>query len=87
MKKRKTNRQYTVRGVPPEVDRVLREKCRREGRSLNDVVLEALRSSVLPPGALAERRDLDDLAGTWVEVPEFDAAIEEQSRIDKAAWR
>ncbi len=69
------------------MDRALREKCRREHRSLNDVVIETLRSSVLPPGELPERHDLDDLAGTWVEVPEFDQVIEEQSRVDEEAWR
>ena len=79
--------QYTVRGVPPEVDRALREKCRREHRSLNDVVIETLRSAVLPPGEIVERHDLDDLAGTWEEAPEFDEAIEEQSRVDEDAWR
>ncbi len=31
--------------------------------------------------------DLDDLAGTWVDDPEFDKAIEEQHRIDPELWK
>jgi len=33
-------------------------------------------------GGVPERVNLDDLAGTWVDDPEFDRAIEEQHRID-----
>jgi hypothetical protein len=36
---------------------------------------------------LPKRRDLSDLAGTWVEDPEFDAALEDQRRIDWELWR
>jgi len=36
---------------------------------------------------LPKKRDLSDIAGTWVEDPEFDAALEDQSRIDWELWR
>jgi len=32
-------------------------------------------------------RDLDFLAGTWVEDPQFDAALKEQDKIDRDVWR
>ncbi len=34
--------QYTVRDVPPEVDKALRRKAQRAGKSLNAVAREAL---------------------------------------------
>ncbi len=36
---------------------------------------------------LPKRRDFSDLAGTWVEDPEFDAALEDQRRIDWELWQ
>jgi hypothetical protein len=40
---------------------------------------------------LAERervkRDLSDIAGTWLEDPAFDSAIAEQQKIDEAMWQ
>ena len=34
--------QYTIRGVPPVVDDALRMRARETGRSLNEVVIDAL---------------------------------------------
>ena len=31
--------------------------------------------------------DLDDLAGTWVDDPEFDRAIEAMDQVDPELWR
>ena len=31
--------------------------------------------------------DLDDLAGTWVQDPAFDKAIEEMDQIDADLWK
>lgn len=36
--------QYTIRNVPPGVDRKIREIARTSGKSVNEVVLEALRA-------------------------------------------
>jgi hypothetical protein len=36
---------------------------------------------------LPVKRDLSDIAGTWVEDPEFDAALEDQNRIDWELWQ
>ena len=32
-------------------------------------------------------RDLDDLAGTWVDDPEFDAVVAEMDRVDPELWK
>lgn len=86
MEKRKRKSQYTIRGVPASVDRALRERARREGLSLNEVALEALRASVGEGGHGRRYEDLDDLIGTWVEDPAFDAAICEQDQVDEGLW-
>ena len=80
--------QYTVRGVPVQVDGALRRKASLEGRSLNHVLREALAREA-GVGGVDEvvYRDLDTLAGTWVEDPEFDRAIAAQDRVDEALWR
>jgi hypothetical protein len=34
-----------------------------------------------------EYHDLDDLAGTWVEDPEFDRVVAEMDRPDSELWK
>jgi plasmid stability protein len=86
MRKRAAKSQYTIRGVPASVDRALRARARRAGRSLNDVMLEALRASVGEGTDPCPHEDLDDLIGTWEEDAAFDAAVREQDRVDTALW-
>jgi len=59
----------------------------RHGWSLNQVAVEAL---TLAAGLAEERptyHDLDHLAGTWVDDPEFDAAVQAQDQVDAELWR
>jgi hypothetical protein len=79
--------QYTIRGVPPAVDRALRDRARATGKSLNEAAVDALAEGVGITGAPRKRRDLSDIAGTWIEDPEFDAAIADQDRIDDDLWK
>lgn len=82
-----THTQYTIRRVPPRVDQELRRKAHEERRSLNETVLRALERGL---GLTAEEpryHDLDDLAGTWVDDPEFDRAIEAMDQVDPELWR
>ena len=77
--------QYTIRGVPDQVDRALRARAKKENKSLNQIAAEALAEAA---GAHAQRyTDLDDLIGTWVDDPEFDQIMAEQDRIDEELWR
>ena len=43
--------------------------------------------AALVSGDPVKRRDLSDIAGTWVEDPEFDKAMAEQDQIDPEMWR
>ena len=86
MKRRHTT-QHTIRGMPPRVDEALRRKARQEGMSLNRTAIAALAQGL---GVADERRvhhDLDDLAGTWVEDPAFDKAIESMDQVDPELWK
>lgn len=79
--------QYTLRKVPRIVDRALREMARREGRSLNDVALEALARGCGVGESPVRHRDVSDIAGTWQEDPAFDEAIAEQDVVDEDLWK
>ncbi len=79
--------QYTLRNVPPHLDRALRLRAQEEKKSLNEVALEALLQAFAIRGEGLRRRDLSDVAGTWIEDPEVDRALEEQRKIDPELWR
>ena len=79
--------QYTVRAVPAEIDAALRERARRDGRSLNDVTLEALRRGLGLNAGDGPRNDLGRFAGAWVEDSAFNEMMEAFDRIDADLWR
>ena len=79
-------RQYTIRNVPPRVDRALRKQAAERGVSLNTLVLQAL---VVEAGETGEPKvydDLDDLFGSWVHDPAVDRALAEQRQLDPKDW-
>jgi hypothetical protein len=78
--------QYTIRGVPIEVDRALRRKAHQRKISLNQLLVEELTGAI---SSTAERkyRSFAGIAGKWQEDPEFDRILEEQRRIDEDMWR
>ena len=78
---------YTLRNVPLLLDEALRAKARGEGKSLNDVTLEALMAGVGLTGQPIKHRDLSDIAGSWVADPATEKALLEQRRIDPELWR
>ena len=78
--------QYTIRRVPPQVDRALRRKARETGKSMNNLALQALEREA----GLTEAprfHDLDALAGTWEADSKTEKALAEQRRIDPDLWR
>ena len=78
--------QYTVRGIPPDVDQALRKQAQERKVSLNQFLVDELTqaSGVSPGGRL---RSIMDLPYKWEEDPEFDKALEEQRQIDWEKWR
>jgi plasmid stability protein len=79
--------QYTLRNVPSHLDKALRRRAQDQGKSLNDVAVEALLNGLGLSGKPVKHRDLGDIAGTWVDDPEIDEALAEQRRIDPGLWR
>ena len=77
--------QYTVRGIPREVDKVLRQRARQRGVSLNQLLVEEL--SAAGGGQRRRHRSLKALGGRWQEDPEFDRILSEQRRIDADLWK
>jgi hypothetical protein len=55
--------QYTVRGVPPELDAELRREARTTGKTLNALVVETLEHAKLPSSAVVHD-DLDWFVGS-----------------------
>jgi plasmid stability protein len=74
--------QYTLRNVPKAVDQALREQARREGKSLNEVAIEALLRACGLTEQPVKHRDLSWMKGTWVDDPERDAVREIHERIE-----
>ena len=79
--------QHTIRNIPDYLDSTLREAAREQGKSLNQVMVEALARGAGVAEHRVRQRDLSDLIGTWQEDPAFEAAIADQRRIDEEMWR
>ena len=79
--------QYTIRRVPPRLDRELRRRAREEQRSLNEVALRAMERGLGIAEEERRQHDLDDLAATWVDDPAFDRAVEAMDQVDPELWR
>ncbi|HKV48372.1 MAG TPA: hypothetical protein VJN69_09790 [Candidatus Acidoferrales bacterium] len=79
--------QYTLRKVPGPVDLALRRRAQEQGRSLNDVALEALAQGAGVTGEHVPQRDLQDIAGTWLKDRAFENALAEQDAVDEEIWR
>jgi hypothetical protein len=84
MKMRAEEVQYTIRGVPAEVDRILRQRAARRKRSLNQVILDELTVATASGQRLA---DFSDVVGRWTPDPAFDQILSAQRRIDPDKWK
>ncbi len=79
--------QYTLRKIPTELDRALREAAKEQHKSLNQVAVEALQQAVgVAEAEPVKRRDLADIIGTWTADPVSEAAFEDQRRVDLESW-
>jgi len=86
MKKRQPA-QYTVRSLPQALDKHLRQRAQDSGKSLNEVVLDALKRDVGLSDQPVIHHDLDSLIGTWKDDPNVLAALADQDRIDEGLWK
>jgi hypothetical protein len=79
--------QYTIRGIPPAVDRAVRARAKASGKSLNEAAVEALAEGTGTLGLPRRRRDLTDIAGTWQKEKTVEAALAAQDLVDDDLWR
>ena len=79
--------QYTIRKVPGRLDAALRQRAREQGKSLNEVAIEALARGAGISGQRVRQRDLRDVAGTWRKDRAFERALAAQDSIDEELWR
>lgn len=79
--------QYTIRNVPESLDAALRRSAREQGKSLNEVSLEALARGAGVVESRRRQRDLSHIAGSWREDPAVDSALAAQDTIDAELWR
>ncbi len=79
--------QYTLRKIPVDLDRALREEAKEQHKSLNQVAIETLQRAVgVAEEEPVKRRDLTDIVGSWAADPLIDAALEDQRRVDPESW-
>lgn len=71
--------QYTIRGIPPEVDRALRSKAARRKLSLNQLILDELTTAIT---GSRKRADFGDVVGKWTPDPGFDDIVATQRQTD-----
>ena len=79
--------QYTIRGIPAVVDDALRARARAAGKSLNEVVVDALTQGAGVTATQRKRRHLGDVAGTWKTDKAVESALAAQDEPDEELWR
>jgi len=84
MKRQAREIQYTIRGIPEEVDRALRRRATQRKLSLNRIVVEELTAGTT---GVRKRADFHDVAGKWTPDPAFDEIIATQRQVDPDKWK
>ncbi len=67
-----------------EVDRVLRERAKQRGISINQVIIQELTLATIGGKQFA---DFSEFVGRWVPDPAFDEAIQSQREIHSDDWQ
>jgi len=81
----------TIRGIDPDMAERLKEVSSRQGKSINQLVLDILRQEL---GMEKRKRytrtydDLDELFGRWSdsEFEQIQGSIDEERKIDPELW-
>ena len=84
MRKQARDLQYTVRGIPPEVDRALRWKATQRKQRLNQIIVDELTAATT---GVRKRADFRDVVGQWTPDRAFDDILASQRQIDPDRWK
>lgn len=79
--------QYTVRKIPPKVDEALRSRARKQGKSFNDTLVEALKKGAGVSDKSTIYRDLAWFFGSGGIGKKEGKAFKAQRVIDWEKWR
>ena len=84
MKERADRIQHTLQGVPPDVNRVLRQKAARRKKSFNQAARGELSAAAIGG---KRKADCSDRVGGWMPDPVFEAILAAQREIDADKWK
>ncbi|MCC6392907.1 MAG: hypothetical protein IT167_20080 [Bryobacterales bacterium] len=75
----------SLRNLPPQIEKAIRETSRREHISLNKAAIRLLGSAFPKP---AGNSDFDEFLGAWTEAEgeAFDAALRRMRQVEPCDW-
>ena len=85
--------QITVRGIPPEIEKAIRNESKRKNISLNKTIVSLLKKAVGGRIKKASKEivyhDIDHLSGAWSrdEAQQFERNLKDQRQIDEDVWK
>lgn len=82
-----TKIQYTIRNIPPVVDKVIRKRSQQSGKSFNQTVVELLSLQTLGTTQPRTEDNFDWLFGANTLDESFDEALQDMAQIDEKLWR
>lgn len=86
-------KQITLRGIPNDIERMIRREAERKGLSLNKALISVLGKAAGKKERVQKRNflhhDLDHLCGTWTkrEAEEFTKNVDFQRMVDEDLWK
>ncbi len=86
-------KQITLRGIPIEIERMIKKEAERKGLSLNKAFISLIEKVTGTKEKLQKRKsmhhDLDHLCGIWTkrDAEEFNQNLEVQRTIDEGLWK
>jgi hypothetical protein len=86
-------KQITIRGISPEIKKIVENEAKRKGISLNKAFISLLERTTGVKGKASKKKtlyhDLDHLAGTWTkeEALALKKNLEIQRKIDESLWK
>jgi hypothetical protein len=86
-------KQITLRGIPVEIERMIKKEAERKGLSLNKAFISLVEKATGTKEKMQKRKsmhhDLDHLCGIWTkrDAEEFTQNVEFQRTIDEGLWK
>lgn len=86
-------KQITLRGIPVEIERMIKKEAERKGLSLNKAFISLVEKATGTKEKMQKRKsmhhDLDHLCGIWTkrDAEELTQNVEVQRTIDEGLWK